>query len=123
MPTKVTIHSVTDGAICIGDKIYRQTIALTADKVFDEWAGKAVTQLTEADFLPLLENNIEVIVLGTGPGNILPHRDLVFALARRGIGLEFMDTPAAARTFNVLVGEGRSVAAVLYIGPGKQEPA
>jgi len=116
MPSTVTILSVTDGEIRIGDRSYRQTIALTADKVIDEWTGKAVKQLNEADFAALLENNLEVIVLGTGPGNIFPHRDLVFALARRGVGLEFMATPAAARTFNVLVGEGRSVAAVLYTG-------
>jgi uncharacterized protein len=38
----------------------------------------------------------------------------MFAMARSGIGLEIMDTPAAARTFNVLLGEGRSVTALLY---------
>jgi uncharacterized protein len=47
--------------------------------------------------------------------NVFPPRELVFALARRGIGLEFMDTPAAARTYNVLASEGRQVAAVLYL--------
>jgi uncharacterized protein len=40
---------------------------------------------------------------------------LLFAFARRGIGLESMDTAAAARTFNVLSGEARQVAAVLYL--------
>jgi uncharacterized protein len=63
-----------------------------------------------------METNPELIILGTGPTNVFPPRELVFALARRGIGLECMDTAAAARTFNVLSGEGRSVAAVLYNG-------
>jgi uncharacterized protein len=44
----------------------------------------------------------------------MPNRDLMFAMARSGVGLEFMDTPAGARTFNVLLGEGRSLAAILY---------
>jgi uncharacterized protein len=39
----------------------------------------------------------------------------MFALARKGIGFETMDTPAACRTFNILVSEGRDVAAVLVI--------
>ena len=57
----------------------------------------------------------DVVLLGTGAANIFPPRELTFAFARRGIGLEVMDTAAAARTFNVLANEGRRVAAVLYI--------
>ncbi len=54
-------------------------------------------------------------MLGTGNTVVFPPRELVIAMARSGIGLESMDTPAAARTFNVLAGEGRRVAAVLYL--------
>ena len=57
----------------------------------------------------------ELIVVGTGSTQIMPDRELMFAMARKGVGLEVMDTPAAARTYNVLIGEGRSVAAVLYV--------
>ena len=46
---------------------------------------------------------------------IFPPRELTFALARRRVGLEIMDTAAAARTFNVLAGDGRRVTAVLYM--------
>ena len=49
---------------------------------------------------------------------MLPPRELVFALARKGIGFEAMDTPAACRTFNILIGEDRDVAAVLLIEDG-----
>jgi len=56
-------------------------------------------------------------VVGTGTKNLFPPRDLVFGFARRGVGLEVMDTAAAARTFNVLAGEGRRVAAVLNLEP------
>ena len=54
-------------------------------------------------------------MLGTGASNVFPPRELVFAMARRQVGFETMDTAAAARTFNVLAGEGRRVAALLYI--------
>ncbi len=74
-----------------------------------------VEALTVDDLAILIETGPELILLGTGNKQLLPDRDLMFAMARRGIGLEVMDTPAAARTFNVLVGEGRSVAAVLFL--------
>ncbi len=74
-----------------------------------------VESLTVDDLALLIETGPELILLGTGNQQLLPDRDLMFAMARRGIGLEVMDTPAAARTFNVLVAEGRSVAAVLFL--------
>ena len=67
------------------------------------------------DFSTLLENKPEVIVLGTGKSMVFAPRELVFAMARRQVGFEVMDTAAAARTYNVLAGEGRQVAAVLYL--------
>ena len=64
---------------------------------------------------PLLESKPEIVVLGTGWTPVLPQRDLMFAMARRGIGFEVMDTSAACRTFNVLVSEGRRPAALLFL--------
>jgi len=113
--SSLMIRSTTATEICIGDDVFVRTIALTTDTVLDNWSKKTVAELIEADFAQLLEGNPAVIVLGTGTTNIFPPRELVFALARRGIGLEFMDTAAAARTFNVLASEGRPVAAVLYL--------
>jgi uncharacterized protein len=111
----VMIRSVSEDEIVIGERHYRGAIALTADAVFDDWGAKPVAELAVEDFADLLDAAPEVIVLGTGSTNIFPPRELVFSLARRGIGLEVMDTAAAARTFNVLSGEGRLVAAVLYV--------
>jgi uncharacterized protein len=56
-----------------------------------------------------------MLILGTGWRQCLPPRDLMFGLARRGIGLEMMDTPAACRTFNILIAEGRRPAAILLL--------
>jgi uncharacterized protein len=119
MPTTLTIRSVSDAEIRIGDDLYTETVALTGDTVFEDWPVKRVGDLTDSDFSRLFEVSPEIIVLGTGAENLFPPRELVFAMARRGIGFEVMDTRAAARTFNVLAGEGRNVTAVLYVG----EPA
>jgi len=114
-PSALTIRSVSANGIQIGETLYDRSIGLTADTVLDDWAGKAVADLEENDFSVLLDASPEVIVLGTGASNIFPPRELVFAMARRGVGFEVMDTGAAARTYNVLAGEGRQVAAVLYL--------
>jgi uncharacterized protein len=116
-PTTVTIRSVSEREICIGNSSYRQTIAIAGGNIIDDWSEAPIAELHATHFDRLLASDPEVIVLGTGPKNIFPPRELIFALARRGVGLEFMDTPAAARTFNVLASEGRSVAAVLYCTP------
>jgi len=115
-PATLTIHSVSDHEIRIGDAVYRNPIALTIDAVSDDWPAKVLADLVADDFSRLLNDNPEIIVLGTGKEIQFPPRELVFAMARRGVGFEVMDTRAAARTFNVLAGEDRRVAAVLYIG-------
>ncbi len=82
--------------------------------MLEDWVPVPVETLAIDDLALLIETGPALIVLGTGNQQLLPDRELMFAMARRGIGFEVMDTPAAARTFNVLVGEGRSVAAVLF---------
>ena len=109
------IRSVSADGIRVGDAVYAQTIGVTADAVLDDWTQKDIADLVDSDFAALLELEPEVIVLGTGASTIFPSRDLVFAMARRQVGFEVMDTAAAARTFNVLAGEGRKVAAILYL--------
>ena len=88
---------------------------MTAGALLNDWPAKAIDDLTEDDFAVLLDTHLEVIILGTGSSNVFPPRELVFAMARRGVGFEVMNTRAAASTFNVLAGEGRQVAAVLYL--------
>lgn len=110
----ISIRSVANGTFLIGDQTWSEAIAITAQGVVTDWQAVGVAELTQAALEPLLALQPELIVVGTGSQQTLPDRELMFAMARAGIGLEFMDTPAAARTFNVLVNEARSVAAVLY---------
>jgi uncharacterized protein len=109
------IKSVSSRHIRIADKTYEHSIALTADGICEDWGTRPVAELGEADFGPLLAADPDIIVLGTGTTHVFAPRDLVFALARRGIGFEVMDTPAAARTYNVLAAEDRQVAAIFYL--------
>ncbi|HEY9218899.1 MAG TPA: Mth938-like domain-containing protein, partial [Phenylobacterium sp.] len=66
-----------------------------------------------ADVFAAGPREVEFLLLGMGPRNTLPPRELREALLAAGLGLEFMDTPAAARMYNVLTSEGRRLAAAL----------
>ena len=111
----ITIQSVTTAAIIVNGESYARPIALTPDEVVSDWEPRPIAELVEAHFEELLQRSPELVILGTGATCVFPPRELVFAFARRGVGLESMDTAAAARTFNVLAGERRQVTAVLYL--------
>jgi len=57
----------------------------------------------------------ELVLVGTGPRLVFPRHEIMTALPLRGIGLEFMDTGAACRAYNFLLGEDRRVAAALLM--------
>ncbi len=111
----VTIQSVTPQAIVVGGTAYSSPIVLSHDDGVADWEAGPVDELTATHFDALLDAMPEMVILGTGATGVFPPRELVFAFARRGVGLETMDTAAAARTWNVLATEGRRVAAVLYL--------
>ena len=72
--------------------------------------------LTVVSVSPVLEAGraqVELLLLGMGARSALPPRALREAMLQAGIGLEYMDTPAAARLYNLLTAEGRRVAAAL----------
>lgn len=76
-----------------------------------DWGPGSFEALTREHFAALAELPVAILILGTGARARLPHPRLGAPLAEAGIGLEAMDTAAACRTYNVLLGEGRVVAA------------
>lgn len=114
LPGTLTVRSVDEAGIRINDQVWSGSVAMTPTEVLGEWTSAPVTELVADDFNELLEHSPELVLIGTGAASQFAPRELMFAFARRGIGLEVMDTAAAARTFNVLAGEGRRIAAVLY---------
>jgi uncharacterized protein len=86
---------------------------LTPARLQQGWPPAHFGELEERHFDPVLEVEPEIVLLGTGARQAFlePHMAMVFHGS--GIGIEVMTTEAACRTFNVLVGEGRNVAAAL----------
>ena len=69
--------------------------------------------LDEAALAPLIALGPEFILIGTGGTLARPPRELVAALDARGIGVEPMDSRAAARAWSILRAEDRQIAAAL----------
>jgi len=80
------------------------------------WSVTGLDELTPAAFDEVIAAGpgvVEFVLLGTGAKQALPSRAVRDALSAAGLGLEFMSTEAAARTYNVLASEGRRMAAAL----------
>ncbi|MEH3048042.1 Mth938-like domain-containing protein [Sphingomonas adhaesiva] len=88
-------------------------LLLTATRA-DSWSPPPLDALDEAALAPLLGEAIEFILLGTGATLRRPPRALVAALEAQGVGIEPMDSRAAAKAWGVLRAEDRRVAAALY---------
>jgi uncharacterized protein len=109
------IRGYGPGQLRIGDQVHDRSVIVTATTLVSPWRPAAAHDLIPADLEPLLALAIEVVLLGTGPRQHFPDPALLRPLYERKIGVEIMDTPAACRTFNVLVAEGRPVAAALIV--------
>lgn len=79
------------------------------------WLTGSWESLAADHFAPLLELRPNVVLLGSGAKMRFPHPSLTRALIEARIGVEVMDTQAACRTYNILVGEGRIVAAAVIV--------
>jgi uncharacterized protein len=81
------------------------------------WPPGAVGELASGHLAPLLALSPEILLLGTGSRLQFPAPWVARACADAGAGLEVMDTPAACRTYNVLLTEARRVVAALLVEP------
>ena len=82
------------------------------------WAvdGLAAVTVDSLQALAGEDPRVEILLLGTGRRMLAVPASLRLALREaHGVVLEVMDTGAACRTFNVLVAEGRPVAAALFV--------
>ena len=108
------VNSYGDGGFKVSGVRHQGSILVLPDATagwpverFDELSLKALQPIIDA------EPAVEVLIVGCGPSlNRLP-TTLCEVLRSKGIGVEAMDTAAACRTYNVLAGEGRRVAAAL----------
>lgn len=100
----------------VNERELRSSFLLSPDRLVEGWRPREIDDLQVADLAALLELTPAVVLLGSGARLRFPAPAVLAALLTRGIGVEVMDNAAAARTFNLLAGEGRRVVAAILIG-------
>ena len=113
-PYEAPVTAYGNGGFRFAEMSHKGSILCLPSGVY-AWPPVAAENLTPDDFLLALQELTPpcVLLLGTGTGQIFPSPALVKAFADKGLGLEAMSTGAAARTYNVLLAEKRTVAAAL----------
>jgi len=103
----VPIDGYGPGFFRIGGERFEGTVAVFSSGV-TAWGGYADTQtiIDQAD-------SLDVLFVGTGAEIAHLPSDFRITLEAAGIGVEPMASPAACRTYNVLLSEGRRVAVAL----------
>jgi uncharacterized protein len=109
------IRGYANGELRVNENTYRGALILSATTLINLPNVQNLEDLLKEDVARILGLEPEVVLLGTGMQQIFPAPAFGAQFMRAGIGFEVMDTSAACRTFNVLVGEQRRVAAVLLV--------
>jgi len=110
------IRAYTETSVTINDEVFTTSIIVQPEQLMRNWQASDIAELDSTAIQPLTKLDTEIILLGTGNTQSFPDRRLFMSCYDRGIGVEIMDTPAACRTYNILLEEGRAVTAALLIG-------
>ncbi len=110
-----TITAYDDNGVEINAVPYRKSLLVMPEMAPVDWPVSSFDALMPEHFAQIDAANPDVIILGTGLRQRFIHPQLIAALTARRIGVETMDNPAACRTYNILMAEGRRVALALIL--------
>ena len=109
--TRYQLRSADGELARVNEHELRRSFVLSPEQLLDEWRPRSIDDLQPADMEALLALQPAVVLLGSGARQRFPAPAVLAACLGRGVGIEVMDNAAAARTFNLLAGEGRRVVA------------
>ena len=114
---RFVIQSYGDAHIILNNERHGSSLILTPNQRL-QWAIDDASLLDDEQLAPLLVDEPELIVIGTGARPCVPSATVMRFFARHGLGLEFVSTPTACRIYNILASEGRRVGCGLIIPTG-----
>lgn len=113
--TEFSVRRVGSDAVVVGGQTLRHSFVLTAQQLIKDWPVTGVDDIGPDSIEQLLKLEPELVLLGSGNRQKFAPASVQAELLRRGIGLECMDNSACARTYNLLVSEGRRVVAAFVL--------
>jgi uncharacterized protein len=118
-----TVTGYDENGVEINAQPYNYSLIVMPETPPRAWEVDSFEQLNEAHFAQILADAPDVVILGTGERQRFVHPKLTAALTMRRIGVECMDSQAACRTYNILMGEGRKVTLALILAPAAGKAA
>lgn len=109
------VTAVSETYIEINGARHETSLLLLPQRLETGWAPAGFDGLAESDFAAIAALGSELVLFGTGRQQRFPAPQLLRPFMNARIGVEIMDTRAACRTYNILVAEGRRVAAILLL--------
>jgi uncharacterized protein len=113
-PGQAPIEAYGNGGFRFASMSHKGSLLCLPSGVF-AWSANSIGELTPAAFARVFSEaaRISFVLLGAGSVLVRPSPAVRRAFEDAAIGLDVMDTGAACRTYNVLLAEGRPVAAAL----------
>lgn len=112
-PGRAPVDTYGNGGFRFADMSHKGSILCLPSGIYG-WSVETPDEISVATFKRVLsESDLEVVLVGTGRELVPLPTALRDALQKQGIRADPMSTGAAARTFNVLLAEGRAVGAAL----------
>ena len=105
-----------DDYVSINQINHVKSLIVMPETLIENWGAISFEDLANAHFEHILSLEPEIVLLGTGKTLRFPNPALTQALTHAQIGMEVMDIHATCRTYNILMAEGRKVAAALILG-------
>jgi uncharacterized protein len=120
-----TVTGYDQSGVEINAKRYDHSVLVMPEVPPRAWDVTHFDDLTAAHFEQIAADKPDVVILGTGERQRFAHPRLTASLSSQRIGVESMDSHAACRTYNILMGEGRKATLALIIegGTGAKAPA
>jgi len=109
------IHSYEPEKIVVNSKTFTKSLLVSNNAVNEDWNIGHIDEMTHEHWLDIIKLKPEVILMGTGRKIVFPHPASYAPAIERGIGVEFMDSGAACRTYNILLSEDRVVVAGIIL--------
>lgn len=103
------------GYVAVNGARHVASLVVSGARLVTDWPATSLASLSADHLAAIVELKPEILLLGTGATFSFPDPALLAPLYKAGIGVEVMDTPAACRTYNILLGEGRNVVAALIV--------
>jgi uncharacterized protein len=113
--TSNKIISYSDDSFRLKNKLITSNIVISNDKLIEDWPVTSYKILATQHMDIIISWQPELILIGTGNESGYQNFELLSYITSKNIGLEIMDMGAACRSYNLLVDEGRNVAACLFL--------